>query len=59
MRRLTLECPKCARREEVILKATSRIPRCKTCRKKRDIVWDEPGPMGAPGFRVKGLTKRF
>jgi hypothetical protein len=29
------------------------------CRKKREIVWDQSGPQGAPSFRIAGMSKKF
>ena len=57
-RRLTVECEK-GHREEIIIGAHEPIKRCPECKRQREIVWDQPGSQGAPGFRVKGLTKKF
>lgn len=72
-RRITVECED-GHREEIIIGVEDKIKRCPRelhgfgedlyntvgiCKKKREIVWDEPGPQGAPAFRVQGMSKKF
>lgn len=73
-RRITVECPD-GHREEIIIGATDKVPRCSEfvfnnsgpemydasgrCKKKREIVWDQKGTQGAPAFRVAGMSKNF
>lgn len=68
-RRLSLICNKCETISEVVVGIEDPIPRCNAmlrsfgeehkCRGKREIYWDEEGPTGAPGFRIKGMSKKF
>lgn len=58
-RRLTGECQKCGHTEEYVIEIRQRM-KCSECgSRKVEVVWDEAGPGGAPGFRIKGMTKRF
>lgn len=73
-RRITVECAD-GHREEIVIGIEDKIPRCSElvynnsgpemhdasgrCRKRREIVWDQKGPQGAPAFRVQGMSKKF
>lgn len=58
-RRITAECLKCGRVKEYVVGIAEKL-RCQNCKStKVEIIWDEPGPTGAPGFRIQGMTKRF
>ncbi len=69
MRRLTVECEGCGKQEEIVIGITEPISLCQRevlrekltgiakqkCLSNRLIIWTGK----SPGFRVKGLTKRF
>ena len=61
-RRLSVECED-GHRGEIILGIKDKLPDCPgdggTCGKPLEVVWDQKGPQGAPGFRVQGATKNF
>lgn len=69
MRRIDVVCQTCGTKEEITIGSFEEIPACSVldgpgrvldgdnyiCGGEREIYWDDKGP----GFRIKGLTKRF